>query len=155
MSEEWQINKWMEVKYVKGVIRWEVQKWSRSHLEVKERPGQTIYGTIRFCSGTWLGGRIVDPNNMPDHIVIIFLRKLWKNLWWVAQAYCGHILIKFMKETQGFFQRVAQRYIGGFSLINFLSGPLYPNAPSVLSCAFPRPASPTSSTYTVGCLSPM
>ena len=35
-----------------------------------------------------------------------------------------------------------------------LSGPLYPNAPSVLFCAFPRPASPTSSTYLVGCLSP-
>ena len=32
-----------------------------------------------------------------------------------------------------------------------MSGPLYPNAPSVLFCAFPRPASPTSSTYLVGC----
>ena len=29
-----------------------------------------------------------------------------------------------------------------------------PNAPSVLFCAFPRPASPTSSTYAVGCPSP-
>ena len=36
-----------------------------------------------------------------------------------------------------------------------LSGPLHPNAPSVLFCTFPRPASPTSSTYPVGCLSPM
>ena len=36
-----------------------------------------------------------------------------------------------------------------------LSGPLYPNAPSVLFCAFPGPASPTSSTYPAGCLSPM
>ena len=35
-----------------------------------------------------------------------------------------------------------------------LSGPLYPNAPSILFCAFPRPASPTSSTYPVGCPSP-
>ena len=35
-----------------------------------------------------------------------------------------------------------------------LSGPLYPNAPSVLFCAFPRPASPTSNTYPVGCPSP-
>ena len=35
-----------------------------------------------------------------------------------------------------------------------LSGPLYPNAPSVLFCTFPRPASPTSSTYPVGCPSP-
>ena len=32
-----------------------------------------------------------------------------------------------------------------------LSEPLYPNAPSALFCAFPRPASPTSSTYPVGC----
>ena len=29
-----------------------------------------------------------------------------------------------MKETQGFFQRVAQRYVGGFSLINFSIYPL-------------------------------
>ena len=35
-----------------------------------------------------------------------------------------------------------------------LSGPLYPNAPSALFCAFPRLASPTSSTYPIGCLSP-
>ena len=35
-----------------------------------------------------------------------------------------------------------------------LSGPLYPNAPNVLFCAFPRPASPTSNTYPVGCPSP-
>ena len=35
-----------------------------------------------------------------------------------------------------------------------LSGPLHPNAPSVLLCTFPRPASPTSSTYPVGCPSP-
>ena len=35
-----------------------------------------------------------------------------------------------------------------------LSGPLHPNAPSALFCAFPRPASPTSSTYPVGCPSP-
>ena len=35
-----------------------------------------------------------------------------------------------------------------------VSGPLYPNTPNVLFCAFPRPASPTSSTYLVGCLSP-
>ena len=35
-----------------------------------------------------------------------------------------------------------------------LSGPLYPNALSALFCAFPRPASPTSSTYLVGCPSP-
>ena len=33
----------------------------------------------------------------------------------------------------------------------YMSGPLYPNAPSALFCAFPRPASPTSSTYPVGC----
>ena len=38
--------------------------------------------------------------------------------------------------------------------IPMLSGPLYPNAPSVLFCAFPRPASPTSSTYPAGCPSP-
>ena len=37
----------------------------------------------------------------------------------------------------------------------FLSGPLHPNTPSILFCTFPRPASPTSSTYLVGCLSPM
>ena len=30
-----------------------------------------------------------------------------------------------------------------------MSGPLYPNAPNVLFCAFPRPASPTSSTYPI------
>ena len=36
-----------------------------------------------------------------------------------------------------------------------LSGPLYPNVPSALFCTFPRLASPTSSTYPVGCLSPM
>ena len=35
-----------------------------------------------------------------------------------------------------------------------VSGPLHPNAPSVLFCAFPRPASPTSSTYPIGCPSP-
>ena len=35
-----------------------------------------------------------------------------------------------------------------------MSGPLYPNAPSVLFCTFPRSASPTSSTYAVGCPSP-
>ena len=35
-----------------------------------------------------------------------------------------------------------------------VSGPLYPNTPSVLFCAFPRPASPTSSTYPVGHPSP-
>ena len=35
-----------------------------------------------------------------------------------------------------------------------LSGPLYPNTPSALFCAFPRPASPTSSAYPIGCLSP-
>ena len=39
--------------------------------------------------------------------------------------------------------------------IRNLSGPLYPNALHALFCAFPRPASPTSSTYLVGCLSPM
>ena len=36
-----------------------------------------------------------------------------------------------------------------------VSGPLYPNTPSVLFCTFPRPASPTSSTYLVGCPNPM
>ena len=35
-----------------------------------------------------------------------------------------------------------------------MSGPLYPSAPSALFCAFARPASPTSSAYPVGCLSP-
>ena len=35
-----------------------------------------------------------------------------------------------------------------------VSGPLYPNAPSGLFCAFPRPASLTSNTYPVGCPSP-
>ena len=38
--------------------------------------------------------------------------------------------------------------------LSSLSGPRYPNAPSALFCAFPRPASPTSSTYLVGCPSP-
>ena len=38
--------------------------------------------------------------------------------------------------------------------LELMSGPLYPNAPSALFCAFPRPASPTSSTYPVGCPSP-
>ena len=42
-----------------------------------------------------------------------------------------------------------------FTMGGALSGPLYPNAPSGLFCAFPRPASPTSSTYLVGCPSPM
>ena len=37
---------------------------------------------------------------------------------------------------------------------HFLSGPLYPNTPSVLFCAFPRPANPISNTYPVGCPSP-
>ena len=36
-----------------------------------------------------------------------------------------------------------------------VSGPLYPSAPNALFCAFARPASPTSSAYPVGCLSPM
>ena len=35
-----------------------------------------------------------------------------------------------------------------------VSGPLYPNALSVLFCTFPRPASPTSSAYPIGCPSP-
>ena len=35
-----------------------------------------------------------------------------------------------------------------------LSGPLYPNTPNVLFCAFPRPASPTSNTFPAGCPSP-
>ena len=37
-----------------------------------------------------------------------------------------------MKETQGFFQRVAQRYVGGFSLIKLSIYPLgnTPSAPS-------------------------
>ena len=35
-----------------------------------------------------------------------------------------------------------------------MSGPLYPNAPSVLFCTFPRPASLTSNTYPIGCPSP-
>ena len=39
-------------------------------------------------------------------------------------------------------------------IFSILSGPLYPNTPSVLFCAFPRPASPTSSTYPIGCPSP-
>ena len=41
-----------------------------------------------------------------------------------------------------------------YSWSKIVSGPLYPNAPSALFCAFPRPASPTSSTYPVGCPSP-
>ena len=36
-----------------------------------------------------------------------------------------------------------------------LSGPLHPNTSSVLFCTLPRPASPTSSTYLIGCPSPM
>ena len=50
----------------------------------------------------------------------------------------------------GRLKRIVGRVIRG----DGVSGPLYPNAPSVLFCAFPRPASPTSSTYTVGCPSP-
>ena len=37
--------------------------------------------------------------------------------------------------------------------LSLVSGPLYPNTPRALFCTFPRPASPTSSTYPVGCLS--
>ena len=51
--------------------------------------------------------------------------------------------------------RVARRKLARHHLDPYqLSGPLYPNALSVLFCAFPRPASPTSSTYPVGCPSP-
>ena len=42
----------------------------------------------------------------------------------------------------------------GHGLWVILSGPLYPNALSALFRAFPRLASPTSSTYPVGCPSP-
>ena len=35
-------------------------------MEAEERQGQTTYGTIRFRSGTQLGGRIADPNTDKD-----------------------------------------------------------------------------------------
>ena len=50
--------------------------------------------------------------------------------------------------------KVIANFIFQDILCRWVSGPLYPNAPSVLFCAFPRPASPTSSTYPVGCPSP-
>ena len=53
-----------------------------------------------------------------------------------------------------FNQRLPISYKLRDCLYRLLSGPLYPNAPSALFCAFPRPASPTSSTYPVGCPSP-
>ena len=46
-------------------------------------------------------------NKPSGYIVDIFWSILWKNSQWVAQAYFRHILIKFMKETPGFFLKMS------------------------------------------------
>jgi len=45
------------------------------------------------------------------YIVITFLDTFWKNPQWVAQAHDGYIVNKIVKETRGFFQKVATGYI--------------------------------------------
>jgi len=44
------------------------------------------------------------------YIVITYLGTFWKNSQWVAQAHNGYIVIKIVKETRGFFQKVATGY---------------------------------------------
>ena len=44
----------------------------------------------------------------------ILLDTLWKNSWWVAQPCSGHILINFLKETPGYFQKVPHGHMTDF-----------------------------------------
>jgi len=48
---------------------------------------------------------------MVGYIVVAFLDTFWKNPQWVAQAHDGYIVNKIVKETPGFFQKVATGYI--------------------------------------------
>jgi len=48
------------------------------------------------------------------YIVITFLDIFWKNSQWVAQAHDGYIVNKIVKETRGFFQKVATCCFGVF-----------------------------------------
>jgi len=48
---------------------------------------------------------------MVGYIVIAFLDNFWKNSQRVAQAHDGYIVNKIVKETPGFFQKVATGYI--------------------------------------------
>jgi len=44
-------------------------------------------------------------------ILIVFLGIFWKKSQWVAQVHNDYIVNKIMKETRGFFQKVATGYI--------------------------------------------
>ena len=44
-------------------------------------------------------------------ILITFLDMFWKKLQWVAHIHGGYIVNKIVKETKGFFQKVATGYI--------------------------------------------
>ena len=45
------------------------------------------------------------------YILITFLDTFWKKSWWVAQMHGGYIVNIIVKETKGFFQKVATGYI--------------------------------------------
>ena len=57
------------------------------------------------------------------YIVGIFLGILWKNSQWVAQAHCGYILIKIVKEPSGFIHKIPAGWFDGF-ILNLIS--MYP-----------------------------
>ena len=48
---------------------------------------------------------------MCEQIVVIFLGKLWKNSWWVAQVLLRVNFEQIMKEPLGFFQNVPAEQI--------------------------------------------
>ena len=56
-----------------------------------------------------------EPNGyVVEYVLSKSLGIFWKNSWWVAQAYGGHILIKFVKETTRLFQRRTHGFFDGF-----------------------------------------
>ena len=48
---------------------------------------------------------------MVGYIVITLLNTFWKKSQWVAQIHGDYIVNKIVKETRGFFQKVATGYI--------------------------------------------
>ena len=65
-----------------------------------------------FSSGSILPQTLKELiEYMVRYIVITYLGTFWKNPQWVAQVHDGYIVNKIVKETRGFFQKVATGYI--------------------------------------------
>ena len=79
--------------------------------------------------------------------------KMWSKCFQWSHSKCTQHVTTFSAKSQKYFKfyqtfqciQHVFRMCPGHEFGDIVSGPLYPNTPCALFCAFPRPASPTSS----------